>query len=90
MAIVNTILKRFIANDRLAVIGKSVLSGGVDLGGSITVTGLRRIEHIFVTVAGAAEQGCAIAETLPLATNVFTAAVEVADSTFYWMAIGLP
>ena len=87
MAIVNTLLTKGSMGNKKFRIVKSVLSGTVATG-NVTKHGLRTIEFMKVTVAGATQNGCSIDEVFPLDKTDPTVFVESNDATFYSFMIG--
>lgn len=86
MAIATTINLKTVMGNKRVVCGTSVLSGTVATGE--VVTGLARVDHFMMNVAGATQKGCSVDETFPLASGTVTAVTESNDQTFHWMAIG--
>lgn len=87
MVLTTTIVARTVFGNKRVVYGKGVISGGTATGD--VTTGLSSVEYFDITVAGAAQKGCSVNETLPLASGDVTVVTETNDQTFYWFAIGI-
>lgn len=69
------------------VYGKTVYSGGVS-GGDVG-TGLSRVEFFHIITAGGTQKALSMNETLTLESGDVTVVTESANTTIYWIALGI-